>query len=152
MLDLNYFKMKTIKEESLLKAMAYCNLRSLPEKEDKEHFWLRALSLVKKTDGSENYVYVEKDLATLKPKIVKDFGNIAMIHETTEYYPFSYLKSQFMPTFKTQKKDERIAYLTAYDKSVDYSGYTLKQLDKEVMRRAAKKQLEVEKRGERNSF
>ena len=144
--------MKTVKENSLLKALAYCNLRSLPEKEDKEHFWLRALALVKKVDGSENYVYAEKDLATLKPKMVKDFGNVAMIYEIVEYYPYSYLKSQFMPTFKTQKKDERIAYLNAYDKSMDFSGYTLKQLDKEVMRRAAKKQLEVEKRGERNSF
>ena len=141
--------MKTVKEDSLLKALAYCNLRSLPEKEDKEHFWLRALALVKKVDGSENYVYAEKDLATLKPKMVKDFGNVAMIYEIVEYYPYSYLKSQFMPTFKTQKKDERIAYLNAYDKSTDFSGYTLKQLDKEVMRRAAKKQLEVEKRGER---
>jgi hypothetical protein len=144
--------MKTVKEKSLLQALAYCNLRSLPEVEDKEHFWLRALALVKKIDGSENYVYVEKDLVTLKPKMIKDFGNIAMIHEFVEYYPYSYLKSQFMPSFKTQKKDERIAYLTAYDKSVDYKGYSLKELDKEVMRRAAKKQLEVEKRGERNSF
>lgn len=144
--------MKTVKEDSLLKALAYCNLRSLPEKEDKEHFWLRALALVKKVDGSENYVYAEKDLTALKPKMVKDFGNVAMIYEIVEYYPYSYLKSQFMPTFKTQKKDERIAYLAAYDKSIDFSGYTLKQLDKEVMRRAAKKQLEVEKRGERNSF
>ena len=84
--------------------------------------------------------------------MIKDFGNIAMIYEFVEYYPYSYLKSKFMPTFKTQKKDERIAYLTAYDKSVDYKGYTLKELDKEVMRRAAKKQLDVEKRGERNSF
>ena len=140
--------MKTVKEKSLLQALAYCNLRSLPAVEDKEHFWLRALALVKKIDGSENYVYVEKDLATLKPKMIKDFGNIAMIHEFVEYYPYSYLKSQFMPVFKTQKKDERISYLTAYDKSLDYSGYTLKELDKEVMRRAAKKQLEVEKRGE----
>lgn len=143
---------KNIKEDSKLKALTYCGLRELPDVEDKEHFWLRAIALVKKIDGSESYVYVEKDLKTLKPKMIKDFGNIAIIYEFVEYYPYSYLKSQFMPTFKTQKKDERIAYLTAYDKNADFSRHTLKELDKEIMRRAAKKQLEVEKRGEKHTF
>ena len=46
------------------------------------------------------------------------------------------------------KKEERIKYLTTYDKSADFSEYTLKELDKEVMRRAARKQMDVEKRGE----
>lgn len=140
--------MDKIKEESKLKALAFCGLRELPEKEDGENLWLRALALVKKIDGSHNYVYCEVDFETLKPKMIKDFGNIAMIHEVVEYYPYSYLKAQYMPTFKTQKKDERIAYLTAYDKGADFSGLTLKELDKEVMRRAAMKQMDVEKRGE----
>lgn len=140
---------KDIKEDSKLKALAYCGLRELPEVEDKEHFWLRAVALVKKVDGSENYVYVEKDLNTLEPRMVKDFGAIAMVYETVEYYPYSYLKEQYMPKFKTAKKEERIKYLTAYDKSADFSEYTLKELDKEVMRRAARKQMDVEKRGEK---
>jgi hypothetical protein len=140
---------RNIKEDSKLKALAYCGLRELPEVEDKEHFWLRAVALVKKVDGSENYVYVEKDLSTLEPRMIKDFGAIAMVHETVEYYPYSYLKEQYMPKFKTAKKEERIKYLTTYDKSVDFSEYTLKELDKEVMRRAARKQMDVEKRGEK---
>lgn len=140
---------KNIKEDSKLKALAYCGLRELPEVEDKEHFWLRAIALVKKVDGSENYVYVEKDLNTLEPRMIKDFGSIAMVYETVEYYPYSYLKEQYMPKFKTAKKEERIKYLTAYDKSADFSEYTLKELDKEVMRRAARKQMDVEKRGEK---
>lgn len=143
--------MKNIKEESKMKALVYCGLRELPEVEDKEHFWLRALALVTKLDGSQSYVYVEKDLNTLEPNIIKDFGTISMIHEVVEYYPYSYLKERYMPSFKTQKKDERIAYLTAYDKGADFSKLTLKELDKEVMRRAAKKQMEVEKRGN-NTF
>lgn len=140
---------KNIKEDSKLKVLAYCGLRGLPEVEDKEHFWLRAVALVKKVDGSENYVYVEKDLNTLEPRMIKDFGAIAMVHETVEYYPYSYLKEQYMPKFKTAKKEERIKYLTTYDKSADFSEYTLKELDKEVMRRAARKQMDVEKRGEK---
>lgn len=140
---------KNIKEDSKLKVLAYCGLRELPSVEDKEHFWLRAVALVKKVDGSENYVYVEKDLNTLEPRMVKDFGAIAMIIEIVEYYPYSYLKEQYMPKFKTAKKEERIKYLTSYDKSADFSEYTLKELDKEVMRRAARKQMDVEKRGEK---
>lgn len=140
---------KNIKEDSKLKVLAYCGLRELPEVEDKEHFWLRAVALVKKVDGSENYVYVEKDLNTLEPKMIKDFGAIAMVHETVEYYPYSYLKEQYMPKFKTAKKEERIKYLTTYDKGADFSEYTLKELDKEVLRRAARKQMDVEKRGEK---
>ena len=140
---------RNIKEDSKLKVLAYCGLRELPDVEDKEHFWLRAVALIKKVDGSENYVYVEKDLNTLEPKMIKDFGAIAMVHETVEYYPFSYLKEQYMPKFKTQKKEERIKYLTTYNKSADFSEYTLKELDKEIMRRAARKQMDVEKRGEK---
>ena len=75
---------KNIKEDSKLKVLAYCGLRELPAVEDKEHFWLRAVALVKKVDGSENYVYVEKDLNTLEPRMVKDFGAIAMIIEIVE--------------------------------------------------------------------
>ena len=139
---------KNIKEDSKLKVLAYCGLRELPAVEDKEHFWLRAIALVKKVDGSENYVYIERDLNTFETRMIKDFGTIAMVHETVEYYPYSYLKEQYMPKFKTTKKEERIKYLTAYDKGADFSEYTLKELDKEVMRRAARKQMDVEKRGE----
>lgn len=139
--------MNKITEESKMKVMAFCGLRDMPEPEDKEHFWLRAIALVQKKDGSQSYAYAEKDLNTLEPKLVKDFGTISVIHKVIEYYPFSYLKAQYIPTFKSQKKEERIAYLTAYDKNADFSKHTLKELDKEVMRRAARKQLDVEKRG-----
>jgi hypothetical protein len=140
---------KDIKEESKLKALAYCGLREIPEKDNGTDFWLRALALVKKNDGTENYVYAERDLNTLEPRLIKDFGAVAMIHTVVEYYPYSYLKEQYMPKFKTQKKEERIKYLTTYDKNADFSEYTLKELDKEVMRRAARKQMDVEKRGEK---
>lgn len=138
---------KDIKEESKLKALAYCGLRNVPEKDNGEDFWLRALALVKKYDGSENYVYAERDMETLEPRLIKDFGAVAMIHTIVEYYPFAYLKEKFMPTFKTQKKEERINWLTRYDKTKDYSTYTLKELDKEIMRNAARKQMSLEKRG-----
>lgn len=141
--------MKDWKNETLIDALSYCALRELPEKDNEEDFWLRAVALVQKTDGTQSYVYVEKSVKDLSNRIMKDWGTSATICNIIEYYPFSFLKAQFMPKFKTQKKEERIKYLTTYDKrDGDWQGYSLKELDAEVLKRAARKQLEQEKRSE----
>ena len=62
---------KNIKETSLVGALSYFLLRDLPEKDNGENIWVKALALVKKKDGSESYVYVAKDPKTLDNKIVK---------------------------------------------------------------------------------
>lgn len=140
--------MKDWKNESLIDALSYCALRDLPEKDNGEDFWLRAVALVRKADGSESYIYVEKSLADLTNRTIKDWGSISPIREIVEYYPFSFLKAQFMPKFKTQKKEERIKYLTTYDKKEgEWESKSLKELDLEVIKRAARRQLEQEKRG-----
>lgn len=139
--------MKNKSEESLLDALQYCSLRKLPEIEDGENVWIRAIARVAKADGQMYYAYVEKD-DNMQNKIVKDFGSISAIVRVVDYYPFSYLKPAFMPKFKGNKKEERIAYLTRYNKDVDYSNYSVKELDKLIMLGAIKKQMEQEKRNE----
>lgn len=133
--------MKESKKESLIKAMSFFLLKELPEVDNGENIWIKALALVKKRDGSEAYVYVVKDSKTLENKIAKDFGSGSQIVETVEYYPFSFLKSGYMPTFKTAKKEDRIKYLNKYDKSTDYSNMTLKELEREIIRLAIARQL-----------
>jgi hypothetical protein len=135
-------------EESLIDALSYCSLRDLPEPDDKENIWIRALARVAKADGNEYYVYVEKD-ANAENRIKKDFGSMSAIVRVLEYYPFSYLRAEFMPTFKTQKKDERIAYLTRFDKNLDYSSYSLKDLNLEILKGAIAMQMAHEKRSEK---
>ena len=120
-------------------------LKELPEKDNGENIWVKALALVKKRDGSESYVYVAKNKITLENNIVKDFGSSSAIFEIVEYYPFSFLKSSYVPSFKTQKKEDRIKYLQRYDNSKDYSKKTLKELDFEIIRVAIEKQIEEEK-------
>lgn len=139
--------MKNKSEESLLDALQYCSLRKLPEVEDGENVWVRAIAKIAKADGQMYYAYVEKD-DKLQNKIIKDFGPISALVRIVEYYPFSYLKPAFMPKFKGNKKEERIAYLTRYNKDIDYSNYSVKELDKLIMLGAIKKQMEQEKRNE----
>lgn len=139
--------MKNKSEESLLDALQYCSLRVLPEPDDKENVWIRAIAKIAKADGQMYYAYVEKD-DKLQNKIIKDFGPISALVRVVEYYPFSYLKPAFMPKFKGNKKEERIAYLTRYNKDLDYSNYSVKELDKLIMLGAVKKQMEQEKRNE----
>lgn len=142
--------MKNKSEESLLDALQYCSLRKLPEVEDGENVWIRAIAKIAKADGQMYYAYVEKD-DKLQNKIVKDFGPISALVRVVEYYPFSYLKPAFMPKFKGKSKEgkeERIAYLTRYDKDLNLDGLSVKELDKMIMLGAIKKQMEQEKRNE----
>lgn len=134
-------------EESLIDALSYCDLRDLPEIEDGENVWIRAIAKIVKSDGLEYYAYVEKD-DNLNNRIIKDFGSMSSIVKVAEYYPFSYLKADFMPEFKTKKKDERIAYLTRYKTTKDYSSMNLKELNDEILKGAIAMQMAHEKRNE----
>lgn len=134
-------------EESLIDALSYCSLRDLPEVEDGENVWIRAIAKIVKSDGVEYYAYVEKD-KNLENRIVKDFGSMSSIVKVLEYYPFSYLRAEFMPEFKTKKKEERIAYLTRFKTTKDYSVMTLKELNDEVLKGAIEMQMAHEKRNE----
>lgn len=138
---------KNVSNESLINALSYCSLRELPEVEDKESVWIRAIAKIVKADGQEYYAYVEKD-SNLNNKIIKDFGPVSAIARIVEYYPFSYLKPAFMPKFKGRSKEERIAYLTRYNKDLKLDGLSVKELDKLIMKGAILKQMEQEKRGE----
>lgn len=132
---------KDIKQNSLVKALSHCSLRELPEKDNGERFWVTALALVRKSDGSESYVYSVKS-QDLTNRITVDFGNISSIREIVEYYPITYLNSAYVPKFKTAKKEERITYLSRYVKNVAMlEEKTTKELDKLIVAIAVKRQL-----------
>ena len=136
--------MKSIKDDSLLECLKWTGVPNLPEKDDKENIWIKAIGLVAKADGSESYVAMIKD-ENLVDKVVKDFGSISLIRQVKEVYPYSYLMASFMPEFKTKKREERIAYLSKHFKDLDMSSMTLKELDKKVISLAIRKQIQKEK-------
>lgn len=136
----------TNKSNSLIQALQYTSLRELPQINKKNEMWVNALALVKKADGTESYVYVVKD-GSLNDRIVADFGNISSIKEIVEYYPIEYLNQSYIPKFKTQKKEERIKFLSlwGYNDS-DLTKKSVKELDRLVLSCSVKQQLQNTKK------
>jgi hypothetical protein len=116
-------------------------LRVLPDKDDGESVWIQALAQVMKRDGSIGYVLVEKDGRTGEDKVIKDFGSISIIGKFLEYYPITYLLPEFVPEFDNNKKESRMHYLRKKLGDLDYSQYTLKELNKMVINCAIGAQL-----------
>lgn len=132
--------MANVKETSLLDALAYCDLRSLPKEWDKQNVYILAIGLVSKSDGTFNYVSMKKDVDG-KDTIVKDFGNISAINRIEKVFPYKFLDESYMPVFKTKGKDERIEWLTKYGTKGDYSNMSLKELEKEILNNAMRQAL-----------
>lgn len=132
-------------EESLIDALSHCGLRDLPEPWDKENIWIKAVVKLLKSDGIEYYAYMEKTCNN-EERLKKVFGGVAAIVKIIEYYPFSYLSAEYMPVFEDKRdKKSRIEYLQKSNPDKDYSKYTVKQLNEEIVNGAIRRQLESEK-------
>jgi hypothetical protein len=136
--------MQKKEQESLIDALVYCSLRDLPDVDDGIGYWLEALAKVAKRDGSRAYVYVARNDETLEPIIKKDFGSISGIAFVEEYYPYEYLREEFIPSLAN--KEEKVKYLAQKDeaKEKEYSKMSVKKLDNEIIRQAIKAQKEFD--------
>lgn len=133
---------KDIEKESLMQCLSWCALRELPQKYDGKNVYIKAVAKVKKADGSVGYMAIQKDKNGVD-KYIKDFGSVSVIREIMEIYPYLYLDAQYMPKFKTQKKEERIAMLSRlYNKNFD--NMSLKELDREVLNHAIQMHLRAD--------
>lgn len=128
---------------SLLDCLSWCSVRQLPEEWDSKNVYIKAIAKVMRADGSISYVAVKKD-KNGDDKIVKSFGNISMIKKILAVYPYLYLDAVYMPTFKGNSKNEKVSYLSALNKNVDYSKKSVKELDKAIISVAIQKQLKAE--------
>lgn len=131
--------------QSLMDALQYCSLRSLPEVEDGESVWVQALAKVAKRDGTFSYVLVEKNSKDGSNKIIKDFGSVSIIADFLEFYPITYLLPEFVPEFDSNRKEPRINYLRKNRGDEDYSEYTVKELNKLIVCTAIQMQLNAMK-------
>lgn len=136
--------MRKKEQEALIDALIYCSLRDIPPVDDGEGYWLEALAHVAKRDGSKTYAYVSRNPHTLEPTIKKVFGAAGGIAHVEAYYPYEYLRSEFIPELKN--KDSKIAYLSNGDANVakELSKLNVKDLDKEILRRAISAQIEYD--------
>lgn len=132
---------KDITRESLISALSHCSLRELPPKDNGEGIWIRAIAKVVKSNGHDSYaLFYREEMG--QERMVKDFGGITSIWKVEEYYPFEFLLDSYLPKFKTNKKEEKVAFLSKYDKNTNYSSFNVKQLDEAIINIAIKTQLQ----------
>ena len=124
---------KDIEKTSLIECLSWCALRELPQEYDGKNIYIYAVAKVSKTDGSTSYCAITKGNDG-NDKVLKDFGTIARISKIEKVYPYVYLDSFYVPNCKN--KEEKIKFLASYDNTVDFSKYTAKQLDKEIIVKA----------------
>jgi hypothetical protein len=127
-------------DRSLVDALSWASLRELPEKDNGENIYILALALVTKRDGSKSYVATRKTMDG-KDKVVKVFGSTSIIVKIEEVYPYLLLDGNYLPTFEGKKREERIKWLSMSNPDIDYSEFTLKELNREILGVAMKNQL-----------
>lgn len=136
--------MSTITEKTLYDALVYCRVPELPEIENGKDEWIKAIAKVVKRDGSECYVYVEKDL-NLDNVVKKDFGPICSIVKVLAYYPLTYLDKAYLPYLGkgAKARDSKLQYLMEIA-NIDFSNLTDEELDKKVLAYAINHHLTLE--------
>lgn len=131
---------KDITRESLINALSWASLRELPEKDNGENIWIRALALASKRDGSKGYIAMIKG-KNGEDRILKDFGSVSQIVNIEEVYPYSYLDSSYLPQFDSKKREDKINWLSLQRPNEDFHELTAKELNKEILYTAMQNQL-----------
>lgn len=129
-------------EESKFSALAYVHLSEVPPEHDGKSVWITALALVKKSNNTLSWCYMERDKQG-KPKVMRDFGSMYPIVEYVSVHPILYLERSYL--YKTPKTPEGDAKLIEFLKSngvvMDYENADRKALDKANIAIAIQRQL-----------
>lgn len=131
---------ENILEKSLIDALSYCALRELPPEDKGEDIWISAVVLLTKRNGTKSYAVVQKDTKG-ENKILKDFGEVSPIVKIEKVYPYLYLNSNFVPTFDSKKKEDRIKWLQMVYPKRDFSEMSIKELNREIINAAIQNQI-----------
>lgn len=110
-----------IKEESLKKALETCRLSELPKqfREESGEYWLEAVILTRKRDGSQSYVAGKRGV---DGKIIykADFGNMSQIAGLISVHPYVYLdKEKYMPYTTIEQKRHALALYIGGDEDAE---------------------------------
>jgi hypothetical protein len=121
--------------------LSWASLRELPEKDNGENVWIKALALVSKRDGSKAYVALVKGKDG-EDRLIKDFGSVSQIVKYDEIRPYVYLDSSYLPTFEAKKREDKIKWLALRRPDVDFEAMNAKELNKAILHVAMQNQLE----------
>lgn len=97
-----------IEKDALNEALKFTFTGNLSEEHNGTDIWIEAIALVSKVNGRQGYALVKRD-KNGEPQIKKSFGTPCMITKIEKIYPFYFLDTEFIPTFKN--KAEKIRYI-----------------------------------------
>lgn len=106
-----------IKENSLKRALTAIRLSELPKqfREDSGEYWLEAIILTRKRDGSQSYVAGKRG-ADGKIVYTADYGTMSPIAGLISVHPFLYLdKKRYMPYDTIEQKRYALAHYIGGD-------------------------------------
>lgn len=96
---------KSRTEESLLEMLMYAKIPSLPEPNDKEQIWVRAIVKILRKSGHMDYAIAYHDFfAWNEINVTKELPGLGVAHELVEIYPYEYLKEESIPDVSNKKE------------------------------------------------
>lgn len=95
---------KTKEELSLNEMLEYVGLPCLPEPNDEEQTWVRAIVHIERKTGIKDYVVATHDLFSWKEiRIKKESGGTGITNDVLGIYPYEYLIDRYFPSVSTKK-------------------------------------------------
>ena len=92
--------------------MSFAKVAEMPaELEEGRTDWVKALVLVRKYNGRENYALAINEGGAM-PSVVKDFGSSCGIQSVLRIYPYAFLSEKYRPNLRN--KDEIVTYLVGH--------------------------------------
>ena len=102
--------------------MSFAKVAEMPaELEEGRTDWVKALVLVRKYNGRENYALAINEGGAM-PSVVKDFGSSCGIQSVLRIYPYAFLAEKYRPNLRN--KDEIVTYLVGHGEDEE----TIRQL------------------------
>lgn len=88
-------------DKTLIEALSCEGLPNLP-KEAGDGMWIKAIVKVTKCDNSSNYA-IALNSSDGKPRIVRDFGNMARIKRIDNIYPYYVMPNEAIPDLRNRQ-------------------------------------------------
>lgn len=95
----------TVEEQSLFEMLQYAKISCLPEKNNENKIWAKAIVKIVRNTGLCDYAIAEHDFFSWKEVAVKkEVGGVGIARDIIDIYPYQYLSDTFIPNVSTKKE------------------------------------------------
>jgi hypothetical protein len=96
--------MRNVTEESLFEMLTTAKLPQLPEINNPDKTWVKAIVKILRKTGKIDYAIAEHDLFSYdEVRVLKEIGGVGVYHELLGIYPYVYLTEKYIPEVKNKK-------------------------------------------------